>query len=183
MLPGNPDESASIPFRERLPLPPTLRVPLWAGALIGASVCAGLLTGALAEETRVRQLAHAAFLGAGFGYLATALIDFAEHFRLEKLHSGRFTSFDVIPLGESLNHAATVGVVAGVLAFSRPLPSAIEPRDWFVLASPLLFLALGWRDEFVYHRRRSVHREDLMHTVAHLAAGAMLSAWAVLART
>ena len=74
-------------------------------------------------------------------------------------------------------------ISAGVLALSRPLPSVLEPRDWFVLASPLVFLALGWRDEFVYHRRRSVHREDLMHTVAHLAAGAMLSAWAVLART
>ena len=183
MEPANSDDAASIPFRKRLPLPPALRVPLWAGALIGVSVCAGLVTGALEEVTLPRRLAHAAFLGAGFGYLATALIDFAEHFRLEKLHSGRYTSFDVIPLGESLNHAATVGVVAGVLALSRPLPSVLEPRDWFVLASPLVFLALGWRDEFVYHRRRSVHREDLMHTVAHLAAGAMLAAWAVLART
>ena len=178
----NDDEAASLPFRSRAPLPATLEIPRWAGAAIAGAVASGLVLGALREPSAPRALAHAAFLGAAFGYLATSLIDFAEHFRLEKLSTGRLMTFAVIPLGESLNHVATVATILFILAFSRPLPAALEARDWLVLAAPLLFLALGWRDELVYHRRRAAHREDIMHTVAHLAAGAMLSSWAVLIR-
>jgi len=61
-----------------------------------------------------------------------------------------------------------------LLTLARPLPPSLKMRDYLVLASPALFLVLGWRDELVYHRRRCVHREDIMHTVSHLAAGVMM---------
>jgi hypothetical protein len=78
--------------------------------------------------------------------------------------------------GGTANHLATISVLIATLLLARPLPrERLAPRDWFVLFAPGLFLALGWRDELVYHRRRAVHREDMMHTVAHLAAGAMLA--------
>jgi hypothetical protein len=63
-----------------------------------------------------------------------------------------------------------------MLALVRPLDrKRLRARDWFTISAPGIFLALGWRDELKFHRRRSAHREDLMHTVAHLAAGVMLA--------
>ena len=38
-------------------------------------------------------------------------------------------------------------------------------------------IPLGWRDELVYHRQRTDHREDMFHTVGHLAAGVMLTSF------
>ena len=103
-----------------------------------------------------------------------SLLDFWEHFRLEKAATGRWWSMTVLPLGETLNHSATGLVIISIFVLARPLPAALAPRDWLVVCAPAIFLALGWRDEVVYHRRRCAHREDIMHTVAHLAAGVMM---------
>ncbi|MCA1662998.1 MAG: hypothetical protein LC659_01740, partial [Myxococcales bacterium] len=117
---------------------------------------------------------RAIFFASAFAYLVLSLLDFWEHFRLEKAATGRFWSMTVLPLGETLNHMATGLVVIAIFVLARPLPATLAARDWLVLLAPALFLALGWRDEIVYHRRRCAHREDIMHTVAHLAAGVMI---------
>ena len=64
---------------------------------------------------------------------------------------------------------------------ARPWPAlpVAEWRDWVALSLPAAFLLLGWRDELLYHRRRCAHREDIMHTVAHLAAGLMMCSFAL----
>lgn len=167
------------PFRTRGPLPDELRVPpvITIGVLV--AIAGGVALG-FALAGREPVLVRAGFFGSAFAYLVVSLFDFWEHFRLEKVATGRWWAISVLPLGESLNHAATGIVVIAFLLLARPLPAVLAPRDWICLASPPLFLALGWHDELAYHRRRSAHREDLMHTVAHLAAGAMLCTFALM---
>jgi hypothetical protein len=65
--------------------------------------------------------------------------------------------------------------LAGVFLMARPLPAPPAARDLFVLAAPLVFLALGWWDEVAYHRRRAAHREEVLHALSHLAGGALLA--------
>jgi hypothetical protein len=161
-----------LPFSQR-ELPGELRAP----TIVVVAVCLGVIAGAalgLSTGTLPYRLLRATFFASAFAYLAVSLFDFWEHFRLEKLATGKWWSMTVVPLGETLNHTATGAIIIALFVLARPLPAAMEPRDWFVLAAPALFLILGWRDELVYHRRRSVHREDLMHTTAHLAAGVMM---------
>lgn len=159
----------------KLEAPPGLRVPPLVGTIIGAAVAAGPIVGATSRgaPTPLRVL-RSIFWSSALGYLVTSLADFAEHFRLEKQATGRYLSSTAIPVGETANHAATIATVVSALALARPLPKRrLRARDWWLLAAPGLFLALGWRDEFVYHRKRSTHREDMMHTIPHLAAGIM----------
>ena len=157
--------------------PADVRIPAPLGLALGAVVATGVAVGIALETTARTRILRATFLGSAFGYLAVSLVDFAEHFRLEKEKSGRYMTFTVVPPGETANHVATVATLASILAFSRAPKARSTARDVAVLAAPALFLALGWRDEFVYHRRRSVHREDMMHTISHLAAGVMLTAF------
>ena len=167
------------PYRERAPLPAELRMPRLVAIGVPLLIAAGVALG-LFREGREPALVRASFFGSAFGYLGVSLFDFWEHFRLEKAATGRWWAATVVPIGETLNHTATGLVVIAFLVLARPLPSPIEPRDWFCLSAPVVFLALGWRDELVYHRRRAAHREDIMHTVAHLAAGAMLCSFALM---
>jgi len=131
----------------------------------------------------VYHLLRATFFFSAFSYLIISLIDFWEHFRLEKLATGRYLSMVAVPPGETFNHLLTSLVILGELVLARPLPPQLAPRDWFVVSAPLLFLLLGWRDELVYHRRRCAHREDIMHTTAHLAAGVMMCSFLMTALT
>ena len=167
---------AVAPWSElRRRVPPGLRIPPWLGLALGGALAAGPLFGARAAG-RPQRIVRSVFFSSAFGYLVTSLVDFAEHFRLEKLVTGRRLAAVVVPPGETLNHAATIAtVVAALLAARRPAahPTA---RDLLVLAAPGVFLALGWRDELRYHRKRATHREDIMHTTAHLAAGVMWTA-------
>jgi hypothetical protein len=119
------------------------------------------------------------FHASAYAFAVVAGLDFLEHLRLEKQLTGRYWAAKAISIGESVNHALTVLVLLALLALTRPIPRALEVRDWFVLVAPGLFLALGWRDELVYHRRRTTHREDILHTCSHLAAAAMLTANAI----
>jgi hypothetical protein len=163
-----------LSFAARPPLAETLRPhPLVAGALLLA-LAAGALLGFVATGAPAFRLVRGIFFAAAFAYLVLSLLDFWEHFRLERAATGRWWAMQVLPPGETLNHTATGLVIVALFVLARPLPSRLMWRDWFVLASPALFLLLGWRDELVYHRRRCAHREDIMHTVAHLAAGVMM---------
>jgi hypothetical protein len=164
-----------LPFSQRAPVadslrPPPLVVAAWALALAGGAVLGAVASAGSPAYRALRGI----FLASAFAYLVLSLFDFWEHFRLEKVATGRWWSMTVLPLGETLNHAATGAVVILLFVLARPLPPILAPRDWFVLFAPALFLALGWRDELVYHRKRCAHREDIMHTVAHLSAGVMM---------
>ncbi len=168
-------EVAPRPWAEIAGAPPALRVPPLVGALIGAAVTAGPVVGAASRRTpRPLRVLRAIFWSSALGYLVTSLVDFAEHFRLEKAATGHYLRSAVVPPGETLNHAVTIATVVASLALARPVRRRrLGARDLWLLAAPGLFLALGWRDELVYHRKRSTHREDMMHTVPHLAAGVM----------
>ena len=167
------------PYRERGPLPDELRVPRPIAIGVPLAIAAGVALGVLLDGPEP-ALVRASFFAAAFAYLGVSLFDFWEHFRLEKVATGRWWSATVVPIGETLNHTATGVVVIAFLVLARPLPPVLAPRDFICLSAPIVFLALGWRDELVYHRRRAVHREDIMHTVAHLAAGAMLCSFALM---
>jgi hypothetical protein len=172
-LPSDP--IAALPYSARPPLAPSLRMPRWVVRAIAGAVVGGPLVAVATSRgaTVGARVTRALLLGGGAAYLTTSLVDFAEHFRLERAATGAWLRSTVVPPGETINHAATIAVIAGALALARPIPRRPAPRDLFVLAAPALFLALGWRDELRFHRRRAVHREDLLHTVSHLAAATM----------
>ncbi|MEO6420000.1 MAG: hypothetical protein ABIP39_11360, partial [Polyangiaceae bacterium] len=175
-LPPTPAGDDVPLYCERTIVPRALGIPWSLGAALTTMVAGGATAGALAERHHAlgEQVAHAIFLSSALGYATVSAVDFYEHFRLEKARTGRWLGAQVVPLGETINHALTLVVVLSLLLLARPLRAPIEARDLFVILAPALFLALGWRDEIVYHRRRANHREDILHTVAHLAVGVML---------
>lgn len=163
-------------FADIVTLAPELRIPAWVAVGVLAAGAVGIAQAQLmAAGSTAERVARSVFIGGAYAYLAIATIDFTEHFRLEKRLTGRYWSFEAVPLGETINHALTVAVIGAMIALARPIPPAPEWRDWFALGAPLLYMALGWRDELVYHRRRCAHREDLMHTTAHIASAVMLA--------
>ena len=175
-MPTEPDPL--LPFAERARPDAALRPAAAIVAAVAVAVVAGAAAGAtLSTGAPAYRLLRAIFFASAFAYLVLSLLDFWEHFRLERAATGRWWSMTVLPPGETLNHTATGAVIVALFVLARPLPSLPAARDWFVLASPAIFLALGWRDELVYHRRRCAHREDIMHTVAHLAAGVMIASF------
>lgn len=175
-MPTEPDPL--LPFSARTRPDAALRPAAALVVAVAVAVAAGAVGGAtLSTGLPAYRLLRAIFFASAFGYLVLSLLDFWEHFRLERAATGRWWSMTVLPPGETLNHTATGAVIIALFVLARPLPAAPAARDWFVLASPAIFLALGWRDEVVYHRRRCAHREDIMHTVAHLAAGVMMCSY------
>lgn len=124
----------------------------------------------------MKRLLRGSFFASAFGYLTVSVLDFWEHARLEKKASGRYIAAKAVPIGETINHALTVGTLLTTLVLARPLPLRPQLRDWLSIAALPVYVALGWRDELLFHRKRSKHREDMMHTVAHLAAAGMLGA-------
>jgi hypothetical protein len=165
------------PFDEVRVVPRPLRVPRPLALAIGGAIAGGQLLGALTHRRRPAgyRVVRSIFFGSAFGYLATSLVDFWEHQRLEKEVTGEYFRWVAVPPGATANHLATIGNVISMLTLARPIRRRPSLRDLWVLAAPGLFMALGWRDELVYHRRRSTHREDIMHTTSHLAAAAMLA--------
>jgi len=155
-------------------------IPRWLALAIALAVAAGVALGALTGPSVPERVLRAVFYGAASGYAGASLVDFWEHFRLEKQATGRWLAATAIPIGESLNHLLTIAVLISMFVLARPPASPPAARDFWIMLAPGAFLALGWRDEIVYHRRRAAHREDIMHTVAHLAAGAMLTAFYAL---
>lgn len=168
------------PFSEVSVLPRHLVIPRWLTAAISLPMIAGGAAGLASDGSWPERIVTAIFYASAFGYLGVSLLDFYEHFRLEKEVTGKWIAFAALPIGETINHALTTATIVAALVLVRPLGTTLEARDWFVIVAPAIFLGLGWRDELVYHRRRSAHREDIMHTVAHLAAGVMLSSLYVM---
>jgi hypothetical protein len=158
--------------------PIDVRIPWWVPAACTAAVSAGVVYGLLGDaHVPAERFLQCVYPACAFLYLTLSAIDFAEHLRLEKEATGRFTSMTAVPLGESVNHVLTLATIIAAILLARPLPAVLAPRDLVVLTAPIAFLALGLRDEIAYHRKRAKHREDIMHTTAHLTAGIM---WATL---
>jgi hypothetical protein len=158
----------------RLETPADVRIPWWVSAPCVAAAAAGAAQGFFASAaTPAERYLRCVYTACAFLYLALSTVDFVEHFRLEKEATGRFLSMTAVPFGESVNHALTLSTIALAIVLARPLPALVEPRDMVVLGAPIAFLVLGLRDEIVYHRKRAKHREDIMHTTAHLTAGIM----------
>lgn len=168
---------AARPFREVRTLPPELRLPRWFPVFLAVLIAAGVVMAfTMPAASLPARAAAATFYSSAYVYFFCALLDGAEHFRLEKHVTGRYLSWTVVPFDESVVHVAILGTLLAVLMLARPVASGVELRDWFVLGAPVLFLVLSWTDELVYHRRRALHREDILHTISHLAAGTMLVA-------
>ena len=162
----------------RLETPADVRIPWWVSASCLGAAAAGAAQGLLASAgTPVERYLRCVYTACALLYLALSAIDFVEHFRLEKEATGRYLAMTAVPFGETVNHALTLSTIIAAIVLARPLPAVLEPRDVVVLGAPIAFLALGLRDELVYHRKRAKHREDIMHTTAHLTAGIM---WATL---
>jgi hypothetical protein len=173
-------DQPTTPFHERGELDRSLRVPVVIAIVVLIAMLCGVVFGASTAETTALKLVRAVFFASAFAYLVVSLFDFWEHFRLEKLATGRYLAWKVVPVGETINHLATGTTVVLFLVLGRPIQGGLTVRNVFLLTAPAIFLALGWRDELVYHRRRTAHREDIMHTVAHLAAGTMMATFATM---
>lgn len=167
-----------VAFRDVKALPAHLAVPwpVWIVLFVvgGGGLAVGWLT---SSDGVAHALLSSTFYCAGGLYLAISVVDFREHFRLERELTGRSLAAQAVPIGETINHAGSILIVGLTLVLPRTVTAALEPRDVVALLLPLAFLALGLRDEIVYHRRRAAHREDILHTTAHLCAGAMFAAW------
>jgi hypothetical protein len=175
------DRAMARPFRETR-MPAALRIPRWLGALLSIALAAGPAAGLAPRGKPVRhRVLRSILVGSTLAYFITASVDLAEHFRLEKEITGRLLRWTAIPPIEALTHAAIVANNVGVLLLARPLrrrrPGLL---DRWLLVAPAAFIALGWGDELVFHRRRTGHREDLIHTTQHLAEAVM---WTTLYAT
>src|SRR5436305_3958648 len=136
-----------LPFAARAPAPPELRLPWALVALVAVAVAGGAIRGAmLSAGVPAYRVLRAIFFASPLASLVLSLLDFWEHFRLERAATGRWWSMTVLPVGETLNHAATGLVIIAIFVLARPLPPLLAPRDWLVLCAPAIFLALGWRD-------------------------------------
>jgi hypothetical protein len=161
-------------------LPEELRIPRWLTAVLVSAMAAGVAFGvATTTAPPALKMIRAIFFAAAMAYLTISIVDFWEHWRLEREAGGGLVTWRAMRFGETVNHAFTTVAVVGFLVLARPPPPVLEWRDWVALSLPAAFLLLGWRDELIYHRRRCAHREDIMHTVAHLAAGLMICSFAL----
>jgi len=144
------------PFRA-MPLPPSVRIPRWLALALGGALSAGLPV-ALAPSTPRRTRAVRGLLwSTALSWALLTALDAAEHFRLEKAVTGRWLRFVAVPPSESLLHAAILATNLSALALARPPRSRRggRARRTFRAIGPAVFLALGWLDELVYHRRRA----------------------------
>lgn len=162
-------EVAAVPLE--LKIPKKFVVGVTAAALGGAGLGFARTSGPV-----LGRVAEAIFQGSLTVYAGIAAFDVLEHLRLEKHVTGGYLSSTVIPWPETAIHVAIGATLAGFIQLARPIDRKLERRDAFVLLTPHLFLALGWLDELAFHRRRALHREDILHTVSHLSAAALMAA-------
>lgn len=158
-------------------LPRSTHIPAWTWLAIAGAAAAGPLGATMTRGSHapIRVLRGTLF-GSTLAYLTTVALDVAEHFRLEKEVTGSYLRCSAVPLSESLVHAGIALTNLSALLFARPVRRVRSLADRWLLVAPGVFLALGWTDELVYHRRRAPHREDIIHATEHLAEGIMWTA-------
>jgi hypothetical protein len=165
-------------FKDITELPEHLQIPSWLWTGIVLVVLIGLLMGCIADAKHpVETVGNCVFFPSAFLYFFMSMIDFCEHFRIEKQLTGTYFGAEFVPVGETINHGITTLIIVMLFVLGRPLSFPLEMRDYILLSLPGLFLFFGVRDEVKYHRVRSHHREDIMHTVSHLSAGVMLASY------
>ncbi len=169
------------PFAEMRHVPRSLRIPLVLAAVLAVAIPIAFIAG-FAQESflPLRGLVRGLFLAAVAAFVIVSATDLLEHMRLERELTGRFLAWKVVPLGESLLHAGVAATLVAMFALARPVETGGSMRDVYVVLAPLLFLAIGWTDELVYHRRRAQQREHVLHALGHLAAAAMLVTFVML---
>lgn len=164
------------PFDEIAAVPPELKIPAAFVVGVTAAALGGAGLGVVrASGPPLERMAEAIFQGSLTVYVGIAAFDVWEHLRLEKHVTGSYLSSTVVPWPETAIHGAIGATLAGFIQLARPIERKLERRDAFVLLTPHIFLALGWLDELAFHRRRALHREDILHTVSHLSAAALMA--------
>ena len=157
-----------LPWDELPRVPSALRVPRPLVAALIVAAPFSFLVG-VAQDAGLLGAARGLFYAATTAFLVASTADLLEHARLQRaVVGGR-----VVPLGESLLHAALVLVLVVLLR-------AGATHDVVVVVGPLAFLALLAIDELVYHRRRVQQREHAIHVVGTLAAAATLATFVAL---
>src|SRR5439155_22274930 len=106
-------------------LPPDLRASAAAWIALALSLAAGVALGAATGESAAHRIVRALFFAAAFSYFAISVIDFREHFLLERALTGRALSFAAIPVGETINHTLTVITVVSILVLLRQPPASL----------------------------------------------------------
>lgn len=155
--------------------PPEVRIPGWLPAVLIVAIAVAAFFGSAGDDEPLARFARGGLFASMTAYMGVSLLDLYEHFRIEKLATGRFLSWRVVPVGETIVHLGVLASINLMFLLARPLPASLEARDWIFLVSPISFLAFGWSDEISFHRRRSVHREDVLHAVSHIAAATMVA--------
>lgn len=176
MMSTAPSREIARPYRETK-LDPSLRIPRWLALAFGAAVALGPIAamGARRKSPPVRVL-RAILATSSATYAITMAIDAAEHFRLEKEATGHYLRWVAVPPSESTLHAGILGSLVTAMASARRPPRRPRARDHVMLFAPAAFLAIGWLDEIVFHRRRVLMREEIIHAVQHLSEGIMWTA-------
>ncbi|MBV9948129.1 MAG: hypothetical protein JOZ69_14840 [Myxococcales bacterium] len=159
-------------FRETR-LDPELRLPRWLALSGGAALTAGpLVAWGYGRERGPLRVLRAVLVGSAIAYGITMALDAAEHFRLERAVTGRMLRWRAVPLSESALHLAVLGsLLSAVLMARRPRGRRVRGPDRATVLAPAAFLAIGWLDELVYHRRRVLLREEIIHATEHIAEG------------
>jgi hypothetical protein len=154
-----------------------LRIPRWLALATGAALSVGpiLAVSSRGASPRVRLL-RGVLGSSAAAYVLTVVLDAAEHLRLEKAVTGHYLRWQAVPLGESLLHTGILADVALAAASVRHPRRLLRPRDRAMLLAPAAFLAVGWLDEIVYHRRRVGLREEVIHALEHISEGMMWTA-------
>jgi hypothetical protein len=162
---------------EETRLPRSTHIPAWTWLAIAGAAAAGPLGAWMTRGARAPfGILRGTLFGSTLAWLTTVTLDLAEHFRLEKEATGSYLRCSAVPVSESVVHAGIVLTNLSALLLARPARRVRSLADAWLLVAPGVFLALGWMDELVYHRRRAPHREDIIHTTEHLAEGIMWTA-------
>src|SRR5258708_6756400 len=120
-----------IPFAQRAPIDQSLRPSALVIASLALALVGGVALGALVSTGPLPyRVLRAIFFAAAFAYAVLSSLDFWEHFRLEKAATGRFWSMSVLPVGETINHAATGAVIIAMFVLARPIGPVLLIRDW-----------------------------------------------------
>lgn len=170
-------ESAPRPF-STFSVPSSARIPRSLALLFASTVASGPLAAIAGRKVPLpARILRGILVSAASAWALLTAVDHAEHLRLEKKATGRYLRWSVVPPGESALHLGLLATNTSALLLARPIRRPMGPADLWLLAAPAVFLALGWSDELIFHRKRAPHREHMIHTTEHLAEGVM---WAAL---
>jgi hypothetical protein len=105
-------------------------------------------------------------------YLTIAVRDIRYHYSLDG------TAF-AVPTGESGLHFAAGTLVTAILSlllFGQNLPISLSLKNTLLSILPIILMAVGLVDEFVYHRPRCKNDpgENWNHAVLHFSMGSTL---------